>query len=341
MATVTPFTTTLASTSSQLFYRKAMLGVWGKTTIFGRFAKREPMPPNSGMTITFRYFDPLTPPTSSITEGTVPDSNTPTLNELSATLAEEGDYIPVTDQVGVFDAHGELLISAKSASNIMLLSQDLNERLDTITRDILTAGTNVYYSGAPNVTARTGVAASNKVRVDDFRAIVRYFRQQNVKPIAPLISAAVGVGTTPIGASYIAFIGPETLHDVEQLDGYIGTHKYPNPAMAYPNEVGALPDIGIRFLLTTNNKTFSSTITVHATIVIGQDAYGEPYIDSAPGQLENSTPDRFKIIAKPFGSAGTDDPLDQIATLGWKVMGFTAKRLREVAMYRYEHAVSS
>ena len=71
---------------------------------------------------------------------------------------------------------------------------------------------------------------------------------------------------------------------------------------------------------------------VHSTLIFGKDAYG--VVDVAgSGALQ--------IIIKPHGSAGTQDPLDQRATVGAKVAAYTATILNELWLLRIEHAVSA
>ena len=82
--------------------------------------------------------------------------------------------------------------------------------------------------------------------------------------------------------------------------------------------------------MTTNAKTFSSSVTVHGTMIIGSDFYG---ISRVSGEA-------MRNIVKPLGSAGTADPLDQRSTSGWKA-SFVAKILNENFAVRIEHAVSS
>lgn len=67
---------------------------------------------------------------------------------------------------------------------------------------------------------------------------------------------------------------------------------------------------------------------VYSTIVLGADAYG---VTSAKGNIEN--------ITKPLGSAGSADPLNQRATVGWKAH-FVCQRLDELNMVRIESVAS-
>lgn len=75
-----------------------------------------------------------------------------------------------------------------------------------------------------------------------------------------------------------------------------------------------------------------AAMDVHATLIFGKDAYG--VVDVAgSGALQ--------IIIKPHGSAGTQDPLDQRATVGAKVAAYTAAILNDLWILRIEHAVSA
>ena len=100
-------------------------------------------------------------------------------------------------------------------------------------------------------------------------------------------------------------------------------------------EIGKLA--GVRFIETTETKTksngaTSSPIDLHCAMIIGKDAYGVVDIEGSARKPE--------IIIKPLGSSGTEDPLNQRGTQGWKAL-FTAVRLNELAMVRIECAVTA
>lgn len=71
---------------------------------------------------------------------------------------------------------------------------------------------------------------------------------------------------------------------------------------------------------------------VHGTVVYGQDYAGE--ISLAGGK-------NISMIAKGIGSSGTEDPLNQRGTLGWKIKGYNATILEDAFIVRIEHAVSA
>lgn len=76
----------------------------------------------------------------------------------------------------------------------------------------------------------------------------------------------------------------------------------------------------------------SSLDEVHGTVIYGQDYAGS--INLAGGK-------NIRMIAKGLGSSGTEDPLDQRGTLGWKIKGYTVAILEDAFMVRIEHAVSA
>lgn len=70
---------------------------------------------------------------------------------------------------------------------------------------------------------------------------------------------------------------------------------------------------------------------VHCTLVFGKDAYGVIDVEGKGA---------VQLIVKPHGSGGTNDPLDQRATIGAKVMAYTAAILNDLWLVRIEHTVS-
>ena len=78
----------------------------------------------------------------------------------------------------------------------------------------------------------------------------------------------------------------------------------------------------------------TSGITVHATLIYGQDAFG---IVKLGGK---GTPN-IQTILKPVGSSGSDDPENQRGSIAWKVKHFCAAILQDDFIVRVEHAVSA
>lgn len=77
----------------------------------------------------------------------------------------------------------------------------------------------------------------------------------------------------------------------------------------------------------------SSDYEVHGTLIYGQDFGGEVALEGNGGNVQ--------MIIKPLGSSGTEDPLNQRGTMGWKVKGYTATILQDAFLVRIEHGVSA
>lgn len=71
---------------------------------------------------------------------------------------------------------------------------------------------------------------------------------------------------------------------------------------------------------------------IAATLVLGKDAYGLIDIEGAGA---------VKAILKSAKTSGTEDPLEQRNTIGWKVPAFVAKILMPLWLVRIEHGYSA
>ena len=72
---------------------------------------------------------------------------------------------------------------------------------------------------------------------------------------------------------------------------------------------------------------------VHASIIYGQDAFGLV-------KLGGKGRPNIQIIVKPLGSEGSNDPLNQRGSIGWKVPFFACAVLQDDFIVRIEHGVS-
>jgi N4-gp56 family major capsid protein len=73
---------------------------------------------------------------------------------------------------------------------------------------------------------------------------------------------------------------------------------------------------------------------VHASIIYGQDAFGLV-------KLGGKGKPNIRIIVKPLGSSGSEDPLDQRGTIAWKVPHFACAVIQDDFIVRIEHGVSA
>lgn len=292
--------TTTATLSAELktFYDKNLLREAKPNLVHNQFGQKRNIPKNGGKTIEFRKFSSLPKAKTALTEGVTPDGQSLTVTAITATIGQYGDYVRITDMLDLTAIDPILTETGK------LLGNQSGETLDSLTADVLNAGTNVQYSGGK--TARAELVEGDVLTVDDIKKAVRTLKRNKAKKI---------------NGSYVAIIHPDAAYDLTNDPKWEAVKEY-DPKDWYNGEIGRIH--GVRFVETTEAVRFENGDgEVFSTLVLGADAYGITNIEG--GGLEN--------IIKPFGSG--DDPLNQRATSGWKAT-HVAKILNDLYMVRIE-----
>lgn len=309
-----------------VFYDKTLLMRAVPAFIHARWAQVRDIPRKAGTaTIKFRRYGNLSAATTALSEGVTPTGSQLSVTDITATVAQYGDFVTITD---VLDYESEDPILMETAE---ILGDQMGDTIDQITRDILAAGTSVFYAGTGNV-ARADVATGDNITDVLVKKAVRLLKNNKAKKITRMINADTGINTTPINAAFIGLVHPNTTYDLKGVTGFVPVEKYASTKQAMSDEIGAVDEV--RFVESPNAKVFTGAgtagIDVYGTVIFGAEAYGTTRVSG----------EAVKNIVKPLGSAGTDDPLDQRATSGWKIT-FVAKILNNDFITRIEHAVSA
>ena len=315
---------TVISRENTEFYDRTLLFRAVALFVHTKFGQVRDIPRNGGTnTIKFRRYGNLSAATTALSEGVTPAGNELSVTDITATVAQYGDFITVTDVVD-YESKDPVLIEAAE-----ILGDQMGDTIDQLTRDVLAAGTVVTYVGD---TSRAGITTTDLITATEVRKAVRTLKNAKARRVTRMINASTGIATEPVSAAYIGIVHPDATYDLQDETGWVPVEKYSSTMKVMEGEVGKLNDV--RFVETTNAKVFSGAgagaIDVYATIIIGMDAYGITRISG----------EAVRNIIKPLGSAGSADPLDQRATSGWKIT-FVAKILNDSFMVRLEHAVSS
>lgn len=321
-------TTTTANIPAEVnnFYDRTLLYRAVALFVHNRWGQVRDIPRKAGTkTIKFRRYSNLTAATTPLTEGITPNGSQLSSTEITATVDQYGDFITVSDVLDYTSQDPVLMEAAE------ILGDQAGDTLDQVTRDVLTAGTNVYYAGSGH-TLRSQVAAGELITDTLIKKAVRLLGNNKARRVTRMVNATTGYGTVPLNASYVGIVHPNTTYDLKAVTGWTGVEKYASTNGIMEGEVGKVDEV--RFVETTNAKVFSgagaASIDVYATLIMGMYAYGTTRISG----------EAMKNIVKPLGSGGTTDPLDQRATSGWKAT-FVAKILNDAFMVRLEHAVSA
>lgn len=300
-------TTTSAGMTAEMktFYSKYLIENAKPALVYDQFGQKHNIPKNGGKTIEFRKYSPLPKATTPLIEGVTPAGKALTVSTVTATVKQYGDFVPLTDML-LLTAIDNNLVQA-----LDLLGAQAGATLDTVTREILMGGTSVQYAEG-QVTSRATLTAEHKLTVKAVRLAARFLKKQN----APKIDGG-----------YVAIIHPDIAYDIQDDPDWKEWNKYTTSDKMFQGEIGKIANV--RFVETTEAKIFAkagaSNQDVYATLVLGANAYGTTNIEG--GGLET--------IVKQLGSGGTEDPLNQRGTAGWKATK-TAVRLVEQFMVRVE-----
>lgn len=319
-------TTTQIPAEVNNFYDRTLLFRAVPLFVHTRWAQIRDIPRKSGtQTIKFRRYGNLTAATTALDEGITPTGSQLSVTDITATVLQYGDFITVTD---VLDYQSQDPVLMEAAE---ILGDQMGDTLDQLTRDVLNAGTSVYYAGTGH-TLRSEVAAGELITDVLVKKVVRLLKNNKARRMTKMVNASTGYGTTPLNASYIGICHPNTTYDLKNITAFTPVEKYSSTVGLMEGEVGKIDEV--RFVETPNAKVFedagASSIDVYSTLIFGSDAYGTTRISG----------EAMQNIIKPLGSAGTADPLNQRATSGWKAT-FIAKILNNDFMSRIEHAVSA
>ena len=321
-------TTLLNTTGNDLspemktYYDKNLLREAKANLVHRQFGQKRPIPKGSGKTIEFRKFTPLGKALTALTEGVTPAGNQLDVTAITATVAQYGDFILLSDLLEL-TALDPIIVETTS-----LLGDQAGRTDDTLVRNVLVQGTNVMYApkigsgGAETaVSSRAGLDTTAVLTVDLIKQAVAKLRAANVPTI---------------DGSYVGIIHPYAAYDLMSDPAWIDMQKYVDNTPLFNGEIGKIG--GVRFVESSEAKIWRDSTcpaqsgatpayyAVFATLIIGRDAYG--VTDLEGGGLQT--------IVKNKGSAGTADPLDQRSSVGWKET-MTAEILMQPYMLRIEH----
>lgn len=295
---------------NKTFYERTLLKRLTPNLVFLQHGQKKPMPKKEGDTIQFRKFNSLAVALTPLSEGVTPAGSDLTMSQITATVRQYGDFVQFSDVIDLIGIDPVLTETAE------ILGEQAGETIDTIVRDIVTAGTNVQYAGGR--TSRATVTATDLLTGLEIRKAVRTLRRNKVKPLE--------------GGYYVGIMGADTEFDLMNDPKWEDVSKYNGGKAIMEGEIGRI--YGVRFKRADNTRVFTGAgatgTDVYTTMILGKDGYG--VVD-----INNSSKPEF--IVKDVGSSGTEDPLNQRSTSGWKAM-LTAVRLEELAILRIEHAAS-
>lgn len=297
-----------------------------------KFMQAKVLPNNSTKVMKFRQYNPLPLATTPLTEGVTPSGRTLTYRDVETRLQQYGDYVAVSDVIQ--DTHEDPVFTEAR----QLIAEQAAQTLEAIRFGVLKAGTNVYYAG--NKTSRSAVV--NTLTLQLQRLITRGFKRNLATPFTQVLSSSVNYGTQAVEAAYIGLVHPDCEYVIRSLTGFRHVKDY-GQGPVFEGEIGAVENV--RYIASTVFEPWVgaggdvSTTGMISTDGVKCDIYPVIYLArDAAATVALKGQNAMSLIVKNLGSGGTNDPLNQRATIGWKTMT-TGIILQQLFMARAEIAV--
>lgn len=301
-------TTTTANVENSLhkYYEKKLLSVLEPRLVLAPLGKKQRLPKGNGKVVDWLRYDAIAESTAVLSpEGQAPAETGFTTQRISATIAQYGQYARISDFL--------------SDTAIDPVLENLSERFGV-------AAAKTVEQLIVNELANN-CANQNVNDQPNFASIGATPGQSDIITHKELIEAMIRQKADYIGphesGSYVVVLHPNAEYDLmvdSQAGSWLDIQKGVDNKPLLNGEVARM--YGMRFLV--SDKMLSSAPAVHGgpalvvqSFVIGEEAFGVVELNG----------DAMKMFIKRHGSAGASDPLDQFATVGYKINGFAVKYL--------------
>ena len=284
----------------KVYYSTYLIRLAEPLLVHDQFAQKHPIPKNGGKTIAFRKYDSLPKALTPLTEGVTPDGQKLTMDEITATVAQYGGFVELSDMLLLTAIDNNLMEATR------LIAEQASKTLDTITREVLNGGTNVLYAEG-QVSSRAALVGGQEsgnhyLTIDGVRKAVRFLKVMNARRI---------------NGDFAGIIHPDVAYDLMSDPKWVNVKTYSDPSGIYNGEIGTIE--GVRFVETSEAKVFHAenlteaarnlTVASYLSKVITVDeAISAAEAAALAGRtiiLHNSTTDEVATIASATsGAAG-------------------------------------
>ena len=326
---VTPSTTsTLNNLLSTYFEKRAIPRLVAKAQLY-QIATKYPLPKGEGVACVFNAWSNFAPASAALTEATTPDAATVSSRKVTATVAQYGRVVRVSDIV-------------EFASSLDIISGTVDNLTDSaslsVDRVIQTA---IFKSSLARNTDATILSAWMSARVSAFASgsngsastltwgvpVVMgttATRLSAVSKTAPSVSARLSMysikkavkamqiqNVMPFADGYLKLVtNSDAANDLRTDPDFKEWFKYTNPTSAEKGDV-MVPVEGCRILMSNNIPKYRATAhNCDLSIIIGEGALACTSIGAGNG---------FEIKVKRPNDGDTSNPLDLYMTLGYKI----------------------
>lgn len=275
------------------FLESKFLDFIKKELLLVPMGKKKVLPQHMGKTVKWNQW---TAPASSVTalsEANPGDGISLTSTAYTNTLAAYGQYVSISDFLQMAAINDTMNDAQELLAYVAALS------LDQIVRNELDANGTQRYADPVNNSSKANVeSGTDQMASSDLKLVLKALRASNIPTFEN--GKYKGVIHPYMEFSLLSETAASSFIILSGNNGSAGT-------VIESAEIGSA--FGIQLSRSTNIRADATSTNTYGNIFVGRDAFG--VVDLASAGL--------KMIVKETGSAGSADPLDQIATVGYKV----------------------
>ena len=321
--------TTSSTLDNQLstYYNRVFIERLEPQVYLRDWAQKKPIPKNEGKTVNFTQWNAPDPASSKLSEGTPPTAFALSSRKVSATLAQYGRVVKITDFVDmtaispVVEEAVKILAdsAAKTYERVLQmviwrtdlgLSGQRNVGSTVLSAFMSSQLSGTKFNGASNwgfkvifatstgrlsATDKTNPSISAQLSKISISKVVAKLRDLNAKPA--------------MNGAFVGYTDDYALRDLMVADpnGWVDAYKYADPDMILKGEAGKIA--GVRLFSSSLVPKYRTTAhSCSLSFFFGQEAFGLTEIDGA-----------VRIIVKPMENVyDKTDTLNQYATVGYK-----------------------
>lgn len=254
---------------------------------------KQALPSNSGRTVTFYRNTKLSAATTPLTEGTTPAGSNVSRKAYVTTPSQYGDFTVITDIAAQTDVNTTVVESIRE-----IVAEQAARTIDIICRSEIVNFSQVVNAGR---VADGAFSATSVLKADDIRRAAADLRAADVLPYE--------------NNRYVAILHPTALYQLESetgTGGFMDLKKFDDSSVlsdgpkmnGYRGSINGV-DLYESSLVDT---VVIGPFNAYRNVVMGKNAFAAVQLD------KNS----LSVMTKGFESGGSEDPLEQRMTLGWK-----------------------
>ena len=257
---------------------------------------------------------------------------TPTITDVTATVQKYGNFCFLNEEV-------ELVQPNNVAMEISgALGENAGQSLNRIQRNEMEDNsTQIFGGSATTATNVSGLAGAGFLTRTKISQAVNTLQRNNARKFLPMTRGSTNIGTAPVRESFYGITHPDTEEDIRLLTGFNAVETYAGQTETMIGEIGHIG--GVRWIstseatidagsglsatssATTDGRSTSNRYDNYTSVVFGREAVGSLGFGAMHVKeiyMENDNLPAVMMISHPKGSAGTADPLNEVASVGWK-----------------------